>query len=131
MPRSFPTPWVAYLHRYSGSTENDEGRTVDAWTPAKTATGIPFRVITWAPVVTQDVGAQGNQPLIRYELFVPPDLVDTDGNPLADPGPRDVIDLPEDNPFGIARFEVQGWPRDYTHGFHGWPAGKVIDLQRT
>lgn len=127
--RDFPTPFVAYLHRYDATTENDEGRVVPSWAPPKTQPGIPFRVITWAPIVTQEVEA--NRPVIRYELYVPAQLVHTDGSSIADPGPHDVIDLPEANPFGIARFEVVGWPRDYTHGFHGWKAGKVIDLQRT
>lgn len=130
MPRSFPTPWIAYMHRYDGSAVNDEERTIDTWNPPKNVAGTPFRVIGWAPVVAQEVEA--NRPIIRYELFLPPTIRHAvSGIVLPDPAPRDVIDLPENNVFGIARFEVQAWPRDYTKGFHGWEAGKVVDLQRT
>ena len=89
---------------------------------------MPVRVIAWANNGPTFEPEQ-NRSVERLELFLPPVLRDLDGEAVDDPGPMDVIDLPT-NSGGTIEYEVQGWPRDYTHGFHGWQAGKVVDLQR-
>lgn len=131
--REFPTPYVGWLHRYQAGVTGPTGRPIDAWVPAKTDPGTPFKYIQAIPIDMRDV--ETGRPFALVELYLPPRLVTQDDAgewtvPLDDPLPKDVIDLADANPFGIARFEVQGWVKDYTKGFHGWEAGKVLNLQR-
>jgi hypothetical protein len=125
--REFPTPWTVYLHRYTPGVTDAHGVPTKAWVPARGSEGIAIKVISWSNSGPTYEPEQ-NRSVERMELFVPPVLRGADGEPVADPGPMDVIDLPSGT--GTVEYEVQGWPRDYTHGFHGWQAGKVIDLQR-
>jgi|GEM_PF-618902 len=126
--REFPTPWVVYLHRFDAGATNAHGVPTKAWSPARGEEGEAVRVIAWSNNGPTFEPEQ-NRSVERLELFIPPVLRDLDGNAVADPGPMDVFDLP-DSLGGTIEYEVQGWPRDYTHGFHGWQAGKVVDLQR-
>ena len=119
--REFPTPWVVGLHRYTAGAVNAHNEPTRTWVPAKHVPGIQIKVIGWGPRSVEPV--EGHS-VDKLELYIPPVLFDLAGDRVADPGPLDLIDLP------TGQYEVQGLPRDYTHGFHGWPAGKIVEIQK-
>lgn len=147
---AIPTNLLGALHRYNPAVVNAENAPVRTWTPPKDQRGILFWFQAAAPP-----GGAGDPEYIkdrsvdRVELYIPPVLIDIDGNAMDDPGAMDVIDLPDKNSLrGVRpgragllqaldddrimwnRYEVQGWPRDYTNGFHLWQPGKIVDLER-
>ncbi|DAZ90346.1 hypothetical protein [Mycobacteroides abscessus] len=147
---AIPAPWIAALHRYDSTAVNAENAPVRRWAPPKDQRGTLFWVQGWAPPGgAGDPEYQKDRSAQRIEMYMPPVLIDIDGNEIDDPGPVDVIDLPDVNSLRGVRpgragllqalaqnriewetFEVQGWPRDYTKGFHLWQPGKVVDLER-
>jgi hypothetical protein len=126
--REFPTPWLVGIHRYTAGTVNAHNEPTKTWTPPKDQPGEMVRVIGWGPLGPSYEPIQ-DRSVMKLELYTPPTLRDENGSPVIDPGPYDVIDLPSGDG-NVTQWEVQGWPRDYTHGFHGWRAGKIVDLQR-
>lgn len=118
---SFPTPYTVGHH--ARSTESgDRFRGAATYTPPRDQPGTPVQVIQWGAPDSASGARDGQQvpgydrTIVDLELFVLPDFR---------PGRGDLIDLP-----GIGQFEVVGYPHDYTHGFHGWQPGNVVDLRR-
>lgn len=123
----FPTIWTVGLHRYDASAVNAQGAPVKRWNPPKSEPGELIYVIGWAAQGGVSPAYEPNQDrtVLRMELYLPPVLHNVNGDQVDDPGLMDVIDLP-----AVGQCEVLGPIRDYTRGFHGWRAGKVLDLQR-
>lgn len=121
--RAFPTPFVVGLHRFVPGLVNDENVPLKEWEPPQDVEGEQVRVITWAPTGVA-YEPENNRTVLKLELYIPPQLQNTDGDDVDDPKFMDVVELP-----GTGLCDVQG-VRDYTYGFHGWKPGKVVDLEK-
>lgn len=112
----FPTPFTVGWHVYSTTTTDGYNRQVPAYTPEKTAEGTPKAVYGWAnPTNTEPKLAGHDRVVVDVELYTPPGF---------NPGPHDLIDLPQ------GQFEVIGYPEDYNHGPFGFQPGYVVNLRR-
>jgi hypothetical protein len=110
---TFPTPFEVGWHTWSAGTATGRNTPTDVYTPALTATGTSVKVIGWAP--TRETEPNATRVESDIDLFVPPGVASQ---------PKDVVDLP------IGRFEVVGWPQDFTYGPFGFQPGAVIKLKR-
>ena len=118
--RDFPASQLVYVHRYTTTGRNSHNVPIKTFVPQLDSEGEAVMVIQWFSVLTEP---KSDQPVERVELYVPPTLRDPDGNEVDDIKPEDMVNLPH------GRYSVSGI-RDYTTGFHGWRALKVVDLER-
>lgn len=120
---TFPTPYTVGWHHHSDGDDDGYGETADIYTPplvdvhGTPVAGAPTQVHGWAPP-----GARGNaepdpeRVIHDLDLFVPITV---------ESSPKDIVDLP------VGRFEVVGWPLDYTHGpFSPGFGGLVVRLKK-
>jgi len=121
---TYPTPYTVGLHRYAGGDTNAHGQVVKTYEPPLDEPGLQVRVTQWVPTQFGVPEPEVGTTMQWLELFVPDVLVDVDGNAVDDIGGFDLVDLPD------GQYEVDGPPWDYTRGFHGWKAGKVVRLKR-
>lgn len=120
----FPTPYLVGLHRYVQGAANAHGKPVKAYQPPKNQAGLQIRVVQWVPSQSGTFEPESDSEFQWVDLFVQSQLTDENGNAVDDIGPFDLIDLPQ------GQFEVDGPLWDYSKGFHGWDAGKVVKLRR-
>ena len=126
MTSPYPTPWTVGWHHSEPGTEDAEGNTGETtYTPdlgedsdnPLDGIGEPVQVMGWAP-------ATSTEPQIgRVEYDI--DLYCTPGTACR---PNDVVDLPLDR--SVGRFEVVGYPLDWTKGPFGFTPGMVVQLRR-
>lgn len=126
MAHSFPAPWTAYIHRYNPAAVNDHNIPVKAYDPPREQRGNPIKVIQWETSSVSE--PQPDNSVYQVNLYIPPVLRNPAGNAVDLPGWMDLIDLPAPKG-GFDQFEVKGI-RDCTHGFHGWKAGYMVELER-
>ena len=112
----FPTPHTVGWHSYTAGVEDDHGNPGEAtYSPGLDEPGTPTAVIFIAP------GGSSEPNVVRVEhdleIGLPPDA--TVG------APQDVVDVP-----GVGRFDVVGYPDDYTLGPFGFTPGKIVKLRR-
>lgn len=127
---AFPTPWVIDLYRFQGAGTAQDQSTIGGWLPPRDGPGEAVRVIGWAPIGPSYEDQNTGVAVVKYELYIPPQLRNTDGEAVDDPGPNDYVKLPINSTLSV-EYEVVGWPRDYSHGPFGFAPGKVVDLQRS
>lgn len=118
----FPTPFTVGWHTYTPPVEDANGGIVtDGFhTPplkdedGNPVLGTPRKVIYIAP----GGSSEPNEVRVEHDidLGVPPDFTAT---------PQDVVDLDGE------RFDVVGYPDDYTRSPWGFRPGKVVKLRRT
>ena len=114
MSSVYPTPWVVGWHTYTPGVEDSHGNIGEStYEPPLDEDGEPRRVIYIAP----GGSSEPNEVRVEHDidLGVPADFT---------AHPNDVVDLPE------GRFEVVGYPADYTRGPFGFQPGKVVELRR-
>jgi hypothetical protein len=119
----FPTPWTAGWHTATAGTDAHNNPTNTTHTPElvdddnNPVDGTPVKVMCWAPAESVEPGI--NQVVYDLDLYCPPGTV---------VNPDDVVDLPLDR--SVGRFEVVGWPKDFTKGPFGFTPGMVVQLRR-
>lgn len=107
----FPTPYTVLTEAYSGSTYDAHGNYTDSWLAP-----VEQPVIGWyTPVSTEPKIAGRDQVIVDLALMTPPGFVI---------GPLDRVTVA-----GV-RFEVIGYPEDYTHGPFNFNPGLVVNLKR-
>lgn len=116
----YPTPFTVGWHTAVTPAGDDPETT---YTPAlvdgsnEPVDGTAVKVMGWAP-------ATSTEPQVgRVEHDI--DLFCTPGTACR---PNDVVDLPLDRSLG--RFEVVGYPLDWTKGPFGFTPGMVVQLRR-
>lgn len=120
----YPLRYTVGLHRYVEGDVNAHGKVVKEYQPPKDQAGLQVRVVQWVPTQFGVPEPEVDTTMHWLELFVPEVLTDVDGNTVDDIGAFDLVDLPE------GQYEVDGPVWDYSKGFHGWSAGKVVRLKR-
>lgn len=122
MTSPYPTPWVVGWHHSDPDAVDAEGNPGNVYTPElgdsnNPVDGTPVKVMGWAPATSTEpeLGRVEHD----IDLFCPPGTVSK---------PNDVVDLPLDRSTG--RFEVVGWPLDWTKGPFGFTPGMVVQLRR-
>ena len=121
---TFPTPFTVGWHHATESGEDGYGDPNIVYTPpleddnGQPVTGAPVRVHTWAPPGARGMPEPDPGRVIHdLDLFVPPGTACS---------PSDVVEVP-----GMGRFEVVGWPLDYTTSpFAPGLGGLVVELKR-
>lgn len=119
---TYPTPWTVGWHTATSGTDAHNNPTATTFTPAlgdddAPVDGAPVKVMGWAPASSVEPGI--NQVVYDLDLYCPPGTV---------VNPDDVVDLPLDR--SVGRFEVVGWPEDWTKGPFGFTPGMVVQLRR-
>lgn len=123
MSSPYPTPWTVGWHHSSSGTPDGEGNPDTVYTPDlvdeddELVDGTPVQVMGWAPASSTE--PQLGRVEHDIDLYCPPGTVGR---------PNDVVDLPVDRSAG--RFEVVGWPLDWTKGPFGFTPGMVVQLRR-
>lgn len=123
MSSPYPTPWTVGWHSSTAGDEDAEGNAGEStYTPElgdkdNPVDGAPVKVIAWAPATSTE--PQLGRVEYDIDLYCVPGTVGK---------PNDVVDLPLDR--SVGRFEVVGWPLDWTKGPFGFTPGMVVQLRR-
>lgn len=112
---TFPTPHTVLWHTADMSGEDAHGNPTTTYTPDLDEDGEATPVIFIAP----GGSSEPNEVRVEHDLEIglPPDS--------SKGGPQDVVDVPN-----VGRFQVVGWPDDYTLGPFGFRPGKIVKLTR-
>jgi hypothetical protein len=107
----FPTPYRVRVYGYIGTVIDAHGNVTDEWDDI----AHEVAVHGWAPPSSDREMVGGRTAITRgLDLYAPPET------PI---GPQDHVEV------GGVRYEVVGYPEDYTHGPFAWQAGLRINLQ--
>lgn len=114
---TFPTPLTVGWHTADTSGTDAEGNPATTYTPDLDEAGTVVKVMGWAPATSTE--PQIGRVEYDIDLYCPPGTVCK---------PNDVVDLPLDR--SVGRFEVVGYPLDWTKGPFGFTPGMVVQLRR-